>query len=53
MEVVVDLAETHITTSELIGLQVGDIITTEKDMHQPLVVSVEGPAQISRRSGRA
>lgn len=42
VEVVVDLAETHIATSDLIGLQIGDVITTEKDVHQPLVLSIEG-----------
>jgi flagellar motor switch protein FliM len=42
VEVVVDLAETHIATSDLLELQVGDIITTEKDVHLPLIVSVEG-----------
>ena len=42
VEVVVDLAETHIATSDLLELQVGDIITTEKDVRQPMVVSIEG-----------
>jgi flagellar motor switch protein FliM len=42
VEVVVDLAETHIATADLLELQVGDIITTEKDVKQPLVVSIEG-----------
>ena len=38
----VHLAQTQIGTGDLIGLRVGDIITTEKDVHQPLIVSVEG-----------
>ncbi len=42
VEVVVDLAETNISTADLLSLRVGDIITTEKDVHRPLVVSVEG-----------
>ncbi len=42
VEVVVELAESKITTRQLIGLRVNDIITTEKDIHDPLVVSVEG-----------
>lgn len=42
VELAVDLAESRISTSDLIGLRVGDIITTEKDKHAPLVVSVEG-----------
>ena len=42
VEVQVRLAKTRITTGELFGLRVGDIITTEKDVHTPLVVNVEG-----------
>jgi flagellar motor switch protein FliM len=42
VEVVVTLAETTIRTADLIGLRVGDIITTEKDVHTPLDVSVQG-----------
>jgi flagellar motor switch protein FliM len=42
VEMVVRLASTTITTGELLGLRVGDIITTEKDVQSPLLVSVEG-----------
>lgn len=42
VEMNVRLAQTHISTGDLIGLKVGDIITTEKDVHSPLIVSVEG-----------
>lgn len=42
VELVVDLAESEISTADLIGLRVGDVITTEKDTGAPLVVSVEG-----------
>ncbi|TWT92310.1 Flagellar motor switch protein FliM [Botrimarina colliarenosi] len=42
VELAVDLATSQISTNDLIGLRVGDIITTEKDVHSPLVVSVEG-----------
>jgi flagellar motor switch protein FliM len=42
VEVIVTLAETKITTSDLIGLRVGDIITTDKDIHLPLDVAVQG-----------
>jgi len=38
----VRLAKTRITARELIALRVGDIITTDKDVHSPLVVAVEG-----------
>ena len=36
------LAQTKIDVGDLIGLRVGDFITTEKDAHSPLVVSVGG-----------
>ena len=38
----VRLASTRITAGELIGLRVGDVIATEKDVHSPLLVMVEG-----------
>lgn len=42
VELAVQLAQTRITTADLIGLRVGDIITTEKDVSTPLVVEIEG-----------
>jgi flagellar motor switch protein FliM len=51
VEVTVDLAETHIATSDLLELQVGDIITTEKDVRQPLVVSIEGRPKFHAEPG--
>ena len=42
VELVAELAQTRITTADLIGLRVGDIITTEKDVHDSLLVNVEG-----------
>ena len=51
MEVVVELAETKITTGDLIGLRVGDIITTEKDVNTPIVISVEGLPKFHARAG--
>jgi flagellar motor switch protein FliM len=42
VELDVRLARTRITTGELVGLRVGDVIATQKDVHSPLVVSVEG-----------
>jgi flagellar motor switch protein FliM len=42
VEVKVGLAQTRITAGDLIGLRVGDIITTQKDVQSPLLVSVEG-----------
>jgi flagellar motor switch protein FliM len=49
--VVVELAETNISTSDLIGLRVGDIIATEKDTQRPLVVSVEGQPKFHAQPG--
>ena len=45
------LADTHITTGDLIGLRVGDVITTEKDIHSPIAVSVEGVVKYHAKPG--
>jgi len=42
VELVAQLAATTIGTQDLIGLRVGDIITTEKDIHEPMTVLLEG-----------
>jgi flagellar motor switch protein FliM len=42
VEMRVRLARTEITAGELIGLRVGDIITTQKDVRSALLVTVEG-----------
>ena len=42
VEMVAELANTAITTRDLLGLRVGDIITTKRDVHDPIFVSVEG-----------
>ncbi len=42
VEVAVHLADTKISSGDLIGLRVGDIITTEKDIHEPMTVTIEG-----------
>ena len=47
----VRLAQTRIGTGELISLRVGDIITTHKDIHSPVVVSVEGVPKFHARPG--
>ncbi len=47
----VRLATTRITTGELLGLRVGDIITTNKDVHSPLLVSVEGVPKFRANPG--
>ncbi|HZZ27819.1 MAG TPA: flagellar motor switch protein FliM [Pirellulales bacterium] len=51
VQLVAQLADTKITTSDLIGLRVGDIITTEKDVNTPITISVEGVAKYHARVG--
>jgi flagellar motor switch protein FliM len=51
VEVVVDLVNTDIRAVDLINLQVGDIITTEKDYRSPLEVSVAGIGKFEARAG--
>jgi flagellar motor switch protein FliM len=52
VEVVVELAETTISTADLINLRVGDIIATEKDVVVPLIVSVEGKTKYYAKPGQ-
>ena len=52
VEVVVELAQTSIATADLINLRVGDIIASEKDVQEPLVVSVEGRPKFHARPGQ-
>jgi flagellar motor switch protein FliM len=47
----VRLAQTTIGTGELISLRVGDVVTTQKDVHQPVIVSVEGVPKFRARVG--
>jgi len=51
VELKVQLAQTQINTGELISLTVGDIITTQKDVQHPLLVSVEGVPKFRARIG--
>jgi flagellar motor switch protein FliM len=51
IEVVVTLANTKITTGDLIGLRVGDVITTDKDIHQALDVAVQGTTKFHAHAG--
>lgn len=51
VEVVVTLAESKLRTADLLGLRVGDIITTEKDSNSQLDVCVEGMAKLLARPG--
>jgi len=50
-EVIVDLAETTISTRELISLRVGDVITTQKDIRDPLQVNVAGVPKFRANPG--
>jgi len=47
----VRLAQTKIGAGELMGLRVGDIITTQKDVHRPVIVSVEGVPKFRAKLG--
>ncbi len=51
VQLVVELADTKIATADLIGLRVGDIIATEKDINTPLVVAVEGKPKYYASAG--
>jgi flagellar motor switch protein FliM len=47
----VRLAQTTIGTGELIGLRVGDIITTQKDVSKPVIVLIENVPKFRARMG--
>jgi flagellar motor switch protein FliM len=51
VEMVVTLAETRIKTSELLGLRIGDVITTEKDIRTPLEVAIQGVPKFAASPG--
>lgn len=51
VEMVVTLARSKITTADLLQLRVGDIITTEHDVHEVLEVDVEGVTKFHARAG--
>jgi flagellar motor switch protein FliM len=51
VEVKVRLAQTSIGTGEMLALRVGDIVTTEKDVHSPVIVSVENIPKFRARLG--
>lgn len=42
VELVVELAQTRLTSREVLGLAIGDVIMTEHEQNQPLDVTVEG-----------
>lgn len=47
----VTLAETKITTAEMLGLRVGDVITTDTDVNEPLQVFIEGVPKFLAKPG--
>lgn len=51
VELKVRLAQTRITAGELVGLRVGDVITTQKDTHSPLLVTVEDVPKFRASAG--
>ncbi|MEN6495429.1 MAG: flagellar motor switch protein FliM [Thermoguttaceae bacterium] len=51
VELRVRLASTQITAGDLVGLRVGDIITTQKDVNTPLLVSVENVPKYRAMTG--
>ena len=51
VELTVTLAESKISTADLFGLRVGDIITTEKDVRSPLEVAVQGVRKFNASAG--
>jgi flagellar motor switch protein FliM len=52
LEVVVELATTRITTSDMLGLRVGDIIASEKDIRESLLVYVQGVPKFVASPGK-
>ncbi len=51
VELVVSVARSTIKAAELINLQVGDIVTTEKDIHSPLSVEIAGVGKFHGKPG--
>ncbi|MGV3486494.1 MAG: flagellar motor switch protein FliM [Planctomycetaceae bacterium] len=51
VDAVVTLARSTIRTGDLLDLAVGDLITTEKDVAQPLELSVQGIPKFTARAG--
>lgn len=52
VQLVVELAQTTISTADLINLRVGDIVATEKGIATPLLVNVEGKQKYLARAGQ-
>ncbi len=50
-EVVVTLARSTLRATDLLNLQVGDIVNTEKDIREPLDVEVQGLVKFTAKAG--
>ncbi len=50
-EVVVTLARSTLRATDLLNLQVGDIVSTEKDIRDPLEVEVQGLVKFTAKAG--
>ncbi len=51
VDIVVTLARSKIRTSDLLDLSVGDVITTEKEVRQPLELSIQNVPKFHTRAG--
>ncbi len=51
VQLVVTLAESTVSTADLIGLRVGDVITTEKNVRSPLRVDIGGVERFGASPG--
>jgi flagellar motor switch protein FliM len=52
VELVVELAATRITTADMLELRVGDVIASEKDVNEPLLVYIEGKPKFLASPGQ-
>jgi flagellar motor switch protein FliM len=51
VDIVVTLARSKIRTSDLLDLSVGDVITTEKEVQEPLELSIQEVPKFQTRAG--
>ena len=51
VDIVVTLAKSTIRTGDLLGLSVGDVIATEKEVNTPLELSIQGVPKFHTRAG--
>ena len=52
VELVVELATTRITASDVLSLRVGDVIASEKDIRESLMVYVQGKPKFVASPGK-